>query len=68
MHVAFEILSGIIIPGDLSSAERYFVTDLTGPPFVLENGAIVLNQAGYEAELGCELEVVGLSRQKRSLD
>ena len=62
LHAAFETLSGIIIPGDLSSTERYFTTELTKPPFVVENGDIVLNQAGYETGLGCELDYAVLDK------
>lgn len=62
LHAAFETLSGIIIPGDLSSTERYFTTEITKPPFIIENGKIILNQMGYEAGLGCELDYAVLDK------
>lgn len=62
LHAAFETLSGIIIPGDLASTERYFTTEITKPPFLVEKGEVVLNQLGYETGLGCVLDYTILEK------
>lgn len=56
MHAAFQTLPGIDVPGDLSETTRYFARDIARPALVVDEGAILLNAAGYEHGLGCELD------------
>ncbi|MGN0301365.1 MAG: AMP-binding protein [Anaerotardibacter sp.] len=55
MHAAFETLPCIDLPGDISEATLYFKEDCAKPALALENGQLTLNQSGFEAGLGCQL-------------
>ena len=55
MHAAFQKLDNIIIPGDLSSSNRYFPFDIATPEFSVQNGEVSLNPCGFDTGLGCEI-------------
>jgi len=55
LHAAFGTLSGITIPGDISSTSRYFATDITEPNFEARDGCVFLNHGAHSDGLGCEL-------------
>lgn len=62
MHAAFETLPGIDLPGDLSETARYFHQDIARPELTVERGSILLNSAGHEYGLGCELDYQALEK------
>ena len=62
LHAAFQTLPGIAVPGDLASASSYFRNDVANPPFEVEGGSLLLNPAGFEFGLGCELNHAALAK------
>jgi len=55
LHAAFGLLPDVSLPGDINDTARYFATDITTPPFVLEEGNLLLNPPEAPYGLGCEL-------------
>lgn len=66
-HAAFQMLPGVVIPGDLGATARYFDADLTVPAYEAPQGIITLNAPGHEHGIGCDLEPQALAahRQRR---
>ena len=56
LHAAFGLLPDVSLPGDINDTARYFATDITTPPFVLEEGNLLLNPPEAPYGLGCELD------------
>lgn len=55
LHAAFETLPGIDAPGDIGATARYFRSDVTDPPYVVDQGCVVLNGPDHPYGLGCDL-------------
>lgn len=66
-HAAFQTLPGVVIPGDLGAADRYFDADLTEPPYEAPQGIITLNASSHDWGIGCDLVPCALAevRQRR---
>lgn len=62
MHAAFEVLPGVIVPGDVGSTARYFDVDVTDPPYAAVRGCVLLNAEGHETGVGCALNLPALAK------
>lgn len=62
VHAALETLPGVVMPGDVSTPSRYFDADIAKPPYVSTRGYVLLNGTGYEAGIGCELNLEEIAR------
>lgn len=62
MHAAFQVLPGVIMPGDVGATSRYFDVDVTDPPYGVSRGYVLLNGEGHESGVGCNLNLESLAR------
>ena len=54
-HAAFETLAAASLPGDIGAPSRYFVSDITLPPYEVSAGLVTLNAEDESYGAGCEL-------------
>ncbi|RDB58909.1 o-succinylbenzoate synthase [Paraeggerthella hongkongensis] len=55
LHAAFQTLPNVTAPGDIGSTARYFLHDVTDPPYTAERGLVTLNREGNPYGIGCDL-------------
>jgi len=53
-NLAFASLPGVTLPCDISATDRYYLQDLTEPPFVLSAGSVINTPSGIG--LGVEVQ------------